>query len=210
LDELDSLNFDGRIHPYLNGEPLLDKRLFDMIVLVRKRFPQNIIYISTNGDLLTRDVVARLFEEGLSELLIMDYDDSGKFERYKYDKRIDVMTRNEGICWYNRAGQVDVDCPNPRDLCEWMFQKIYINYRGDVILCCSDFNSTVVHGNIMESNLMDIWLSPQYKTYRIAHFLKSGDTLALCDKCNRIKRSYHGEIREGYGIQRSGSEMRQM
>ncbi len=56
LDELDRLNFIGRIHPYLNGEPLLDNRILDWISLIRERFQKNIIMISTNGDYLNSKV----------------------------------------------------------------------------------------------------------------------------------------------------------
>lgn len=74
LDELVSLEFCGRFSPYLMGEPLLDNRICDMVFLARKKLPQSIMLIQTNGDLLTVEKGLQLFRSGLHKLIINCYD----------------------------------------------------------------------------------------------------------------------------------------
>jgi radical SAM protein with 4Fe4S-binding SPASM domain len=64
---------------------------------------------------------------------------------------------------------------------------VYINYKGDVILCCSDYNYEVVFGNVMEQSFGDIYNSPEYRKYRKAHAQGRGKKLPLCEKCDRIR-----------------------
>lgn len=186
LNDLKALNYDGRIHPYLNGEPLMDDRLPDIIARIRDQFPNNVIFIATNGDKLTQKKLKELFSAGLSTVNISDYDEKDKFRQFKGWPNVGITKKSEVSWWYNRGGNIDVECPNPSSFCEWVMQKVYINWKGQVILCCSDFDSKVVFGDVNLDNLQDIYLSPHYKVYRIAHFLKRGEVMPLCRDCNRI------------------------
>jgi len=214
LDEIESVKFDGRIHLYLLEEPLCDDRIVDIIATVRKRFPQNVIYISTNGDYLdTKTTVKELFNAGLSELSVMMYDNSNteRLIKYSADPRIALIKKEEmGDCWYNRGGHINVKCDFPVETCEWVFHKVYITRKGELIVCCSDYDYEVVYGNLMDQGLMDIWLSPKYKLYRIAHFFKHGRALPLCDRCNRLKPkevSPNGKVRKRWSLFRSSSQV---
>lgn len=187
LDELATQDFDGRIHPYLNGEPLCDDRIVDIIKLIRKRFPENVIYLSTNGDYLDSKIpLEHLFEAGLTSLHLSDWDQNGKYLKYYGDKRIDLVPKSRVTWWYNRAGNIDVKCNHQFPMCKWVFEKLYINFRGDVILCCSDFYNKFSYGNLIEQSLKDIWLSDLYKKYRVDHFMNKGRSLPLCEDCNRL------------------------
>uniref|UniRef100_A0A6M3IJL0 Putative iron-sulfur cluster-binding domain contining protein n=1 Tax=viral metagenome TaxID=1070528 RepID=A0A6M3IJL0_9ZZZZ len=211
LSELQSVNYDGRIHLYLLEEPLCDDRIVEITGIVRERFPNNVIYLSTNGDYLdTKIMVKDLFNAGLSEMSVMHYDKAnvGRLQKYSGDPRIALINKDEmGDCWYNRGGNVDVTCDFPVEFCEWVLQKLYIRLNGDVILCCSDYNYEVVYGNLMKQGLMDIWLSPKYKIYRIAHYFKHGHELALCGQCNRLKRKevVSGAVRKRWSFFRPSS-----
>jgi MoaA/NifB/PqqE/SkfB family radical SAM enzyme len=76
LDELASLNFSGRFSPYLQGEPLLDNRLPDLVAMARHTLPQAKILIQSNGDALTVEKGLALFEAGLHKMIINCYDDN--------------------------------------------------------------------------------------------------------------------------------------
>ncbi len=77
LDELASLGFSGRFSPYLQGEPLLDKRLPQLVGMASAALPNAKLLIQTNGDFLTVDRGLALFEAGLHKLIINCYDDQG-------------------------------------------------------------------------------------------------------------------------------------
>jgi MoaA/NifB/PqqE/SkfB family radical SAM enzyme len=214
LDEIESIKFDGRIHLYLLEEPLCDDRIVDIIALVKKRLPKNVIYISTNGDYLdTKIMVKDLFNAGLSELSVMMYDDLNmeRLIKYSADPRIALIKKEEmGDCWYNRGGHINVKCDFQVETCEWLFHKAYITRKGELIVCCSDYDYEVIYGNLMDQSLMDIWLSPKYKLYRIAHFFKHGQVLPLCDRCNRLKPKEvlpNGKVRKRWSLFRPSSQV---
>jgi MoaA/NifB/PqqE/SkfB family radical SAM enzyme len=75
LNELALLGFSGRFSPYLQGEPLLDKRLPQLVAMASKTLPGARILIQTNGDFLSVDSGLALFEAGLHKLIINCYDD---------------------------------------------------------------------------------------------------------------------------------------
>jgi len=89
--------------------------------------------------------------------------------------------------FYNRGGLVDVaSTPVQHKYCEWIFNKIYINYKGDLLLCCSDYEFEVVMGNINEQNLDEIFNCDLYREYRQTHIAGESKTMPLCNKCNRL------------------------
>lgn len=77
LDELASLGFSGRFSPYLQGEPLLDNRMPELVAMARHALPRAKILIQSNGDALTVEKGLALFEAGLHKLIINCYDNNG-------------------------------------------------------------------------------------------------------------------------------------
>ena len=99
--ELSELNYNNLILFSGFVEPLLDKNIFKLIRIVRKYLPKSNIEIITNGDVLNKSRLLKLYESGLTCLLISIYDgveaeekmlklmqDSGlKENQYKLRKR---------------------------------------------------------------------------------------------------------------------------
>ena len=190
LSDFENIGFTGRFHLYLMADPLCDHRIYDLITITRKRFSGNVIFISTNGDGFTSvDDVKRLFDAGLSELAISYYDNKNKYLMEIDDPRVVHAPLNAlRSTFYNRAGLVSgVGCINPKAKCTWLWRKAYINYRGDVVLCCSDYNYEVVMGNVMDAEFIDIFNCDKFNAYREAHSQKRGKSMPLCSMCNRIR-----------------------
>lgn len=188
LDDLKSANYVSRLHLYLMAEPLCDPRITDLIGMARERFPENAIFITSNGDALNGpESLKRLFDAGLTTLLISDYDKNGKLDYASVHPRVAILSKEQlEKDYYNRGGHVDVNSANQYDMCTWVFDKAYINYRGDVILCCSDYEYSVVFGNIMDQHIIEIYSSEKYRQYRKAHIRGDGKKMPLCNHCNRI------------------------
>lgn len=81
LDELASIGFSGRFSPYLQGEPLLDKRLPELVAMARATLPRAKLLIQSNGDALTVEKGLALFEAGLHKMIINCYDDKDQLAR---------------------------------------------------------------------------------------------------------------------------------
>ncbi len=92
LDELASIDFSGRFSPYLQGEPLLDKRMPQLIEMTRKTLPRAKILIQSNGDFLTAEKGEELFRSGLHKLIINAYDSNGN-RAATLDQIADELTR---------------------------------------------------------------------------------------------------------------------
>jgi radical SAM protein with 4Fe4S-binding SPASM domain len=187
LSELYTHGYQGRINPYLMAEPLCDERILDVVKLIRYWFPNNNIRLSTNGDLLDGNVCG-LLKAGVSTLYINHYDlkELGQVEDETYPQVNHFGLMALMPSFYNRAGHVDVFRESKLDRCPWPNKKLYINWQGDVILCCSDYNYEVVFGNLRSQPLDEIYNAPAYLEYRDAHLNGGGKHLRLCKDCNLI------------------------
>jgi MoaA/NifB/PqqE/SkfB family radical SAM enzyme len=86
----------------------------------------------------------------------------------------------------NRAGNVPEAprLPEPLPLgCERPFQQMYINYRGEAVLCCNDWRFEVVLGDTATSSLLEIWTNGKYRAYR-DQLGRQNRHMPLCDACD--------------------------
>lgn len=190
LNDLKEVNYGGRISPYDMGEPTLDKRLPELIRKTREMFPTNMIMIGSNGIAIDQEYVKNLFDNGLSQILITCYN------KATYDKFKDIEDGQTVRLWkvfeldldkvfMNRAGNVNF---GPTDVvfktCEKGIKQAMINYKGEMILCCSDYGYEVIAGNVLDENVFDLFNKPVMKEAR--YWLSQGrrDMISLCSKCN--------------------------
>lgn len=68
LDECAGQRELWRIEPFLNNEPFTDVRLVDWIELAKRRVPQALVTVTTNGSLLFPRVADRLVKSGLDAI----------------------------------------------------------------------------------------------------------------------------------------------
>jgi len=149
IKDLKDINFNNRLSLYNNNEPLLDKRIFEMIEICRKELPDSFIEIKTNARSLTYDNLLKLFNSGLDYLYINDYVDEEKFRSNTFSKkvqdlmkeiknsrrfkgknedgsyeRISITLRFEGEILNSRAGTA----PNRKEIFsnskEWHYKKL--------------------------------------------------------------------------------------
>jgi len=192
MENLLGIEYEGRIHPYLMAEPFCDERIFDFITTTRSFFPENIIFLYTNGDLLDEGVVKKLVEKPLEldGMAVSVYDEKNEWlpkAACMYPEFLHFMIKEDiAPSMYNRAGHVSVPCSEPRKKCDFLFDKMYINFKGEALLCCSDYKFEVVMGDALNESLKDIWEGKKYESYRKAHKEGRGREMPLCNKCNRI------------------------
>src|SRR4026207_2010281 len=88
INQLQAINYAGRISPYLMNESLLDKRLPELLAYTRARCPESWIAINTNGDALSEALLERLFDAGLNSLDVNAYDSPAQ-----HAKHVELATR---------------------------------------------------------------------------------------------------------------------
>jgi len=190
LNDLKDVNYMGSIHPYLNAEPLKDPDIVRKVREARKMFPGNVIFLSTNGDYLTKGMADDLIGAGLTWMGVSVYDSTNADELAQIDGQYkEIVFTSLGdlrMTFFNFAGHSSVPCISPMKSCDWVEQKAYINYKGDVVLCCADFDYDIVFGNVMNDSFDNIYNSDRYNEYREAHKGVRGKEMPLCESCNRI------------------------
>ena len=196
IDNLCEIGYNGRVALMVSNEPLLDNRLPDMIKYAKSKSPRLFLDITTNGRLLTLDMVDHLFSLGLDNININDYrgDRDLKpnglsknlepiFNAYNNNAKITFQKRSLDEKWPNYGGNI----PKTEDFdnsgfCNFPFRKLTISYSGDVLLCCDDFMYATSFGNVMNKNIIDCWYDPSFNNYRLS--LLNGKRIGLCQRCN--------------------------
>lgn len=70
-----------------------------------------------------------------------------------------------------------------REVCNEAFDKLSINWNGDVTLCCSDYDNFMIVGNILDNDIKEIFNSRATKVYREAIVNKQYGKIKCCSDC---------------------------
>lgn len=195
IDDLSEIKYKGRIRPHFYGESLLDKRLPYLMEYTRKKLPHSRIEIFTNGDLLTTDLFNKLINAGVNYFKITQHGElmskkiSELFGYIKknpnFKKKIGYENFNSGTILVNRGGLISYKNTKKFKRCKRQLFSVVIDYRGNLILCCNDYLSSVIFGNLKKENLIYIWNKPSYK--KIRENIKKGKLeLDICKKCGQF------------------------
>lgn len=187
MDELAEIKFSGRISPHFYGEPLLDRRLPELMEYARKKCPKSYIQIYSNGDFLNEVILKNLVKRGVDHFLITNYDDKEKPEIGMLKKKYSIHMTFQSYKDFekvDRAGKIFGRKKILNNPCLRPSSQVVINWKGDVILCCQDFYAIHSFGNIGEKSLMEIWNSKEFRDCRDK--LSSGKRreVDLCKNCD--------------------------
>jgi MoaA/NifB/PqqE/SkfB family radical SAM enzyme len=109
-----SRHFVGRISPYLTNEPLMDKRMPDILRLIREKVPFfTKTKINTNAALLSEEMSRKLLESGLSQIWFSVNGYSP--ETYRASMNLDFATAMRNIdCFLMLKKQLNKRRPSVR------------------------------------------------------------------------------------------------
>jgi radical SAM protein with 4Fe4S-binding SPASM domain len=185
-------------------EPLLDKNIYNLIKIVRKYLGKARIEMVTNGDALNKERAKKLFDSGLTTLLISIYDgkkeandmkqmlEDAKIPKEKYEIRHRYLSENDdfGITLSNRSGMMDnakYQIPSLKEplkkKCFYPHYTFFMDYTGEVLICSHDWGKKYVVGNLKNEKFIDIWLNQKFKIARKR--LENADrNFSPCDVCD--------------------------
>ena len=209
--ELSKLEYKGMIIYSGYVEPLLDKKIFACIKEARYFLPDAQIEIITNGDALNLKRAKKLFDSGLSTLLISVYDGAEEEEKfYQLCKELKLnedqyVIRNRymsadndfGLNISNRSGNLENSEFKIEPLktslkmsCNYPAYTFFIDYNGDVQMCSHDWGKKYIIGNIKNEKIMNIWKNEKYLFAR-KKLLNTNRNFSPCNKCD-VKGSLIG------------------
>ena len=104
----------------------------------------------------------------------------------KFGVQVDGDGFGGGFELQNRSGLIDF-MPKLKEPLEKMcirpFRIMQVNWNGEVLLCCNDFNAEVKFGNIRDHSLVDLWSCEKMNLYRL-HLQNEDRNTPLCDRCD--------------------------
>ena len=207
--ELGERDYDGLLGLFSNNEPLLDRRIVEICRTFRTQAPRAYIYIYTNGMRLDSTTYTGLFDAGLDELIVDNYDDdleliepvrellawlnsvgTEKLEHYK--SRTTVVLRKKTEVLTNRGGTA----PNKSVIefmdfsylagnsCTLPYIQMVIRPSGEISLCCQDATGKVTLGDLSKQSIHEVWNGQIYKTIRNDLKTTGRKALDVCKNCD--------------------------
>lgn len=198
LNDLSKMRFRGVISPHFYGEPLTDPRLPRWISRIRQLIPECTIRVVTNGDFLDIKKYNTLIEAGtdiiecsqhslqLPVAIVKLLNSLSEKERKKHIKILNWHKSYQGNqeMLNTRGGEVKLKQKKQKrhPVCCVYATFPVINTFGDVVLCCNDYHSKYVMGNIMERSLKEIWQDAKNIELR-KRIYKGIFDLPICQNC---------------------------
>jgi len=185
LDELSAVEYSGIINFHNYNEPMIDPRLFYITSYAKSICKKATIRILTNGFYLTQEIIDELKIYGIDRIDISLYSKQEKerlkkiqFNAIEYnfldncihslDDRLNIYTKNIKICTLP---------------CYSLSKEIIVRYTGEVVLCCLDWKSKYIFGNLEFATLQDIF--DKHDVIEIQNSLSRGNRiLEICKRCD--------------------------
>ncbi len=200
LEQLEDMNWCGKLFLCVNNEPFADVRILKFAKEAKDVLNCEIVLIS-NGTLI--DEAKLMGMKGIiNQLIVNDYSTFYRLSPnhkyiYKYLKSnrsansaMDVVInrRYAQEILATRAGTAPnkpqknngVNTP-----CIYPFTDFIIFPDGEVGLCCNDCEETTHFGNITESTIAEIWNNKNFNAVRKA-MLKGRDKWEFCKNCDVV------------------------
>ncbi|MEK6816162.1 MAG: radical SAM/SPASM domain-containing protein, partial [Nanoarchaeota archaeon] len=175
IDDLASIGFKGVVKPFFYNEPLLDKRMEDLVTYTRQKLPQSVIHIATNGDYLNMEKYNSLVAAGINSIYITAHRKEmpphiaellNQLKDRDEKVHIHYIHLTEDSVLDSRGGLMQVKNKNKIPRCVVAPVPLQINYEGNVFLCCNDYFTEHSFGNVNTESILDIWKKPEYAKVR--------------------------------------------
>ena len=194
---LKEINYKGSVVLCGYGEPMLHKNIFE---ICNKLAEASFVEVVTNGDTLKPSIILKLYNSNVNKLLISLYDGPEQVTKFKkmreesgvpedfYDSRERWFgpDKDFGLKLTNRTGTIDLgiqDDVKTFTYCNYPSYSVLIDWNGDVFLCPQDWQRRITTGNIMQSELFDIWTDKAITKYR-KNLLEGKRCNSPCSECN--------------------------
>lgn len=104
--------------------------------------------------------------------------------RKKWQGLVDGIEITDLFQWGD-AENIDIGFTNSLSRYPCLFPWYWpaINWNGDVSICCYDFNSEGIIGNLYEDSLSNIWRNSKLRHIRSAHLDRKYERIPFCAKC---------------------------
>ncbi|MDL2327539.1 SPASM domain-containing protein [Ruminococcaceae bacterium OttesenSCG-928-A11] len=192
--QLRNIGYSGRVNFNFFGEPLLCNNLDHFVKSTRLNLPNAYLFLASNGDYLDQKRIEELIQAGIDMFNVTQHcGTESMFTRVFPDIPEDIKSkiyyRNyTDIRLHNRSGIIDELQREGMEQqpCHLPSEQVIITVLGNVLPCCDDFDQKNVMGNITETNLVDIWNSSKFNTFRENLLAGNRAYYDACKMCDHI------------------------
>ena len=101
---------------------------------------------------------------------------------------VDNFQKRKYLTWgINDASESADDTPylpaEERVPCPFLFERLNIDSRGQIMMCGYDIAANTNMGNTNNASIKEIWHGDEFNSYRDKHLQKKGDEIDLCKNC---------------------------
>lgn len=80
----------------------------------------------------------------------------------------------------HEAVEIKTTCGRPEN------GPLQIQWNGEVVPCCYDYNNQIILGNAFDSPVLDILNGEKYRLLRLSHRMKQFKLFPYCDQCDQL------------------------
>lgn len=81
-----------------------------------------------------------------------------------------------------------------KKVCPFLFTTMVINDEGLVHLCCVDWKTKYILGDLKKESVSSIWNGEKLREYQLLHLNKKKDSIELCRNCESLSTSTIDDI----------------
>lgn len=101
---------------------------------------------------------------------------------------VDQFQKRKYLTWgindpENSADDTPYLAPEEKIPCPFIFERLNIDSRGQVMVCGYDIAANTNMGNIHEKTIKEIWHGEDFEFYRKKHLERKGDDIEMCRNC---------------------------
>lgn len=195
VSQLGAIDYSGGLALFNNNEPLMDKRIIDMVRFARRAVPHSVLNLFTNGTLLTRAKFAELIAH-LDFLYLDNYNPKRELNKAsvmaldyikdhpEFSNRLIIhITRPDAIRG-SRAGlaknRIFQHLSSP---CWYPWQQMIVRPDGKTSLCCMEAYGSLTLADLTKEPVVEAWNNNNYRELRA--LMKSGrQKIPQCRNCD--------------------------
>ena len=196
LQRLHEIDWAGPVSYQFLGEPMLDKRLPELVRRTKVRVKGALPRIYTNADFLTEELLKQLIDAEVFNIVVVRHPPFS----HEWDARvIRLIKDNRYAKYFTYNGTLKVGDSlhymqthpfgggnEQPDIiytsCPHIMGSYTILRNGDVVQCCLSWDRQPVMGNVATESLLEIWNKPIFKEIRNDVIYKKVKTPKM-DKC---------------------------
>lgn len=135
-------------------------------------------------------IVSAVNQKGVDIESIEDYWVNKHKGKQNFGQGADYIIKRKYLSWGNNTeiDQTKSADPTPytdtkNTPCPFIFERLNIDSRGNVMVCGYDISANTSMGNVMEESIENIWNGEGFNFYRSKHLNNQGNEISICNQC---------------------------